>query len=624
MIRAALAWLLATALVVAGASASAGVEGKDSETIHIRDARIFDATGAETRRADVLIRGDRIVEIGPRIRSPQGASVVDAAGRTLIPGLHDLHTHLRSSAYGAPEDMAKAWAGYLVNGVTTVNDYSVSAEMLEPIRKLTTGPDAIWAPHLNLAIRAGVPGGHGTEYGWGDFFTMKATTPRAAHLIMDRALPYRPDVVKVFADGWRYDRGPDLNSMNTPTLAAIVEDAHAAGVRVVTHTVTLEGAKVAAAAGVDAVVHGIGDTLADEELIALMRENGTAYVPTMVVYEPDDLRSLSAREETVLSSPELAREAARAARGNRTVAPLVTRRWNALTANLRTMHDAGIPIGIGTDAGIGGVYHGSSAIREIGWMVELGLSPAEALIAATRDSARIMGQADSHGTIEVGKRADLVLVDGRPDRDIADLWRIARVWKAGREVPLAQLRAERDGGAMTQLPTMRMTGPILTAARPGGRTDLDTLPVDSTDAGGDHSDIAFVHRHGPDGERPIFSLASFGATPRPFAQLVLPLTKGAVLPADASAFSGIAFTARGAGIYRLRLESYGLSGSDWFRSEFEADDQSRRICLPFRAFVTDSGDDIRLDLTRLRALRFELTGEPGERGWLELADVRFC
>ena len=612
-----LAALAALAVAFGGLPASAQ---QDRATL-IRNARIFDATGAPAYTGDVLIHDGVIAEIAPRIRRPRGAVVVEAKGRTLIPGLHDLHTHLRSPAYSAPEDMAKAWAGYLVNGVTTVNDYSLSAEMLEPIRAITSGPDAIWAPHLNLAIRAGVPGGHGTEYGWGDFFTMKAASPRAGHIAMARALPYRPDVVKVFADGWRYDRGPDLNSMNVGTLAAIVADAHARGIPVVTHTVTLEGAKVAAAAGVDAVVHGIGDFRVDDEAIALMRDRGTSYVSTLVVYEPGDIRTMTDGEESVLSSPELAREAARAARGNRVVEPEVTARWEVLKANLRAMHAANIPIGVGTDAGIGGVYHGSSALREIGWLVELGLTPAEALIAATRTSAEIMGQGNRHGTIAVGMRADLVLVDGRPDEDIADLWKIARVWKAGSEVPLEKLRARRSDPAMTPLPTVAMTGPIMTGAREDGRTDLDTLPVDSTDAGSDHSDIAFVHRHGPDGTRPIFSLASFGASARPSAQLVLPLTKGAVLPADASRFRGIAFKARGAGTYRLRLESYGLDGSDWFQEEFEAGSDMREIRLPFSAF-TSSGD-ARLDLARLRALRFELTGEPGGRGWLELDHVRF-
>jgi hypothetical protein len=117
--------------------------------------------------------------------------VIDARGLTLIPGLHDLHTHLRSPAFSAPDDLGKAYAGYLLSGVTTANDFSVSGEMLAPIREMT-GSGKVAAPNLELAIRLGVPGGHGTEFGWGNFFTMKAATPRAAHVAMAKGAALSP------------------------------------------------------------------------------------------------------------------------------------------------------------------------------------------------------------------------------------------------------------------------------------------------------------------------------------------------------------------------------------------------------------------------------------------------
>ncbi|MXO61439.1 amidohydrolase family protein [Qipengyuania oceanensis] len=615
-----LAALAALLMLVVGNQLAAARTGHEPETL-IRNARIFDATGAAAYRGDVLVREGRIAAVGPRLKKPRGARVVDARGMTLIPGLHDLHTHLRSTGARGPEDLGKSYAGHLLRGVTTVNDYSVSGEMLAPIRAMTRQPGGLWAPRLNLAIRTGVPGGHGTEYGWGDFFTLKATTPRAARLALGRALPYKPDVIKVFADGWRYDRDPDLNSMNRETLAAIVDEAHAKGVPVVTHTVTLDGAKLAARAGVDAIVHGIGDEPVDDELVALMKASGTAYVATMVVYEPQQDREFSEGEWASFAPAERARELARLAAPIARVPEYEARRWEILQANLRRLNAEGVAIGIGTDAGIGGVYQGSSAIREITWLTRLGFTPAEAIVAATRTSAAIMYQEERQGTIETGKRADLVLIDGRPDENIEDLWKVARVWVEGREVPLPRLRKIAEDPGITPLPVVAMTGPIWSGTRADGRTDLDTLPVDASDSGADHSRLEMVPQTSrDDGARRIFTVASFGARSRPFAQLVLPLTQGGVYRADAGAFAGIAFKARGQGNYRLLIETHGASGGQ--AAEFAASDDAREIRLPFSQFAGSRAGPA-LDPTNLRALRFELAGEPGGSHWLELGDVRF-
>lgn len=611
----------AVAALIALVSTSVVAAPDAAPSLLIRNARVFDGTGAPAVMESVLIKGDRIVGVGRDLKAPKDAQIVDAQGMTLLPGLHDLHTHLRSPAYDAPEDLGKAYAGYLLRGITTVNDYSVSGEMIGPIRAMTQQPGGIWAPNLNQAVRMGVPGGHGTEYGWGNFFTMETPTPRAAHLAMAKALPYRPDVIKVFTDGWRYGRNPDLNSMTEPALAAIVTDAHKVGIPVVTHTVTLQGAKVAAGAGVDSVVHGVGDALVDDELIAKMKANDTAYVPTMVVYEPQEDRTFSKGEWASLSPPEQAREKARMAKPLAKVEATNSKRWAILKENIGRVRVAGIPIGIGTDAGIGGVYHGPGAIREIVWLTKLGFTPADALVAATRTSAQIMGQDDRHGTIAPGMRADIVLVAGKPDEAIEDIWNVRRVWVAGREAPMEDLRKRIASPQPTPMPVVLMTGPIDSGKRADGRTDLDTLPVESTDAGIDQSHIA-VARPGPETmpERPLFMVAQMGAAPRPFAQLVLPLTRGGIAVADARRFTGVVFTARGAGDYDLWLEGYG--SDEWFRKAFKAGATSTEIRMPFEAFTNGKAGAV-LDKAALRALRFELSGKPGGKAWLELANVRF-
>ena len=611
---------LATILAVALGMSAASAEMPRATLIH--GARVFDGTGAPAVLEDVLIVGDTIVAVGRNLKRPRATQVIDARGMTLIPGLHDLHTHLRAPAVDAPDDLGKAYAAYLLAGVTTVNDYSLSGEMIAPIRAMTKpgGPNApIAAPHLEMAVRIGVPGGHGTEFGWGDFFTLQVSTPRAAHRAMKQALAYRPDVIKVFADGWRYGRDPDLNSIDEDTLAAIVADAHAAGIPVITHTVTLKEAKIAALAGIDSVGHGVGDAPIDAELIALMKKNHMAYIATLATFEPQEDRTFLPAEYASLRPAERAREDARMAKPPAPIEAYDAKRWAIMQGNIRALKAAGIRIGIGTDAGIEGTYHGASTIREIRWLTMLGFTPVEALVAATSTSAGIMGLDKIEGTIRPGMRADLVLVAGKPDGNIADLYNVRHVWVAGREQDLIALKKLADGTAPTPMPVTAMPGPIDTGARSDGRTDLDTLPVESTEAGTDHSRLQYVRPTDPRAGRKLFLTARMGARAQPFAQLIVPLTPGAVTLADASAFTGVAFDARGSGRYSLAFDSYGLQPDDWFHVDFAADETVKEVRVPFSAL---SGNGA-FDPKSLRALLIRLKGDPGATTWLEIGNLRF-
>ncbi|WP_448663360.1 amidohydrolase family protein [Sphingomonas sp. CJ20] len=405
----------------------------EPETL-IRGARVFDGSGSPARVRDVLVRGDRIAKVGTRLKAPAGATVIDGTGKTLLPGLHDLHIHTPSEAFASPAALSATYRPYLAHGITSVNEFSVSGPMLAGIRALEATGAA--APHLMLAIRLGVPHGHGTESAFTNGITLQVTTPAEAHAAMAQALPYRPNLIKVFADGWRYGRDADRPSIDEPTLAAIVADAHRAGIPVMTHTVTLEGAKIAARAGVDSLAHGVGDAPVDAELIRLMRRHHTAYVATLAVYEPQSDRAFLPQEWAMLDPAALAREQARLAKPIVPPGALEARRWAIMRDNIRTLKAAGIRIGIGTDTGIPGVYRGSAALREIRLLVQLGWTPAQALRAATSDSARILSRHPDHGRIARGQRADLVLIDGQPDARIEDLYRVARVWVSGRDVAL--------------------------------------------------------------------------------------------------------------------------------------------------------------------------------------------
>ncbi|MBV9085796.1 MAG: amidohydrolase family protein, partial [Acidobacteriaceae bacterium] len=208
----------------------------EPNVIAIRGARVIDGTGAPARNATVLITGSRISAVGSDIAIPNGAHIIDGSGKTLLPGFFDLHTHVSASAVsGVSPDWCKNLKAYLACGVTTLNDFSAYGEMFAPMRRLLES-GTVEGPRVNLAARLSTPAGHGTEGGWGDFFTLLASTPEEAHSDMKTVLAYKPDVIKVFTDGWRYGAAPDLTSMNLETLAAIVDDAHKAGLKVFTHT----------------------------------------------------------------------------------------------------------------------------------------------------------------------------------------------------------------------------------------------------------------------------------------------------------------------------------------------------------------------------------------------------
>jgi hypothetical protein len=145
--------------------------------------------------------------------------------------------------------------------------------------------------------------------------------------------------------------------------------------------------------------------------------------------------------------------------------------------------------------------------------------------------------------------------------------------------------------------------------------------VESTESGADHSRLEFV-RPDEGAAKRLFLVARMGSAPRPFAQLILPLTPGAIQLADARGFTGVAFDARGTGKYNLLFDSYAIGERDWFEAPFTAGAAAQEIRIPFSAFRSKDAD-AKLDLARLRALIVQLDGEPGGTAWLELGKVRF-
>lgn len=577
----------------------------------ITGAMVVDGTGSGPRALTVLVQGERIMAVGAA-DIPAGAKVVDARGYTLIPGLFDLHTHLSTAnAGGISADWSKHLAAYLLCGVTTVADLGSYGEQFAPRRELLTSGQ-VQGPNVAMAYRLTTPGGHGAEAGRPDIFSLEVVSPEDAKAAVKRAAAYKPDLIKIFTDGWRYGRGVDMTSMDVATLKAAVEEAHAHHLPVITHTVTLARAKDLARAGVDLQGHAIQDLPVDEELISLFKQSGIIYTPTMAIYEPRDRDMLSPILAALIEPAAMKLITPPLTPGEGTTQR--SARFDVLKANVTALHRAGIPIAVGTDAGgaISTTFHGWATWRELELLVSAGLTPIEAIKAATSTSARGLKVDADRGTIAPGKRADLVLVKGEPFRDIREIQKVERVWRSGREMDLAALKA------LIALPGMAPLTAVKAPVKPMGHWE------NQTDSGHDHTKMLFTAT--TDGARhPVTLVARMSEKAHPRAVLRLPLQPGNVVPVDASGFKGVRFDVRGDGKYTLVTPTRGVRDSRYYQAEFKADGKWHTVKVPFTSLQQrgESKTPVAWTGKDLLSLEFETERPAGQGAWLEVDKVEF-
>jgi len=591
------------------------------QPIAITGAMVVDGTGAEARKLTVLVRDGKIAAVGPDLAIPANARLINAAGKTLVPGFFDVHTHLPySGGANLTGDWPKNLKAYLYCGVTSVVDFGTYGEMFEPMRRLL-GNGVVVGPHIQFAARMTTPGGHGAEAGWGDFFSIEVSTAREAAAKAKKLMVYKPDAIKVFTDGWRYDMSPELSSMEPETLAAIVEEAHKAGIPVLTHTVTLERAKIAAQSGVDVVAHGIGNAPADSAVAALMKQKGTTYAPTLAVYEPRPRNQMPPLLELVLE-PAMRRIVKQTTAARNSAQHL--KRWEILKQSVAAMRDARVPIATGTDAGVTGTYHGWSTLHELELLVDSGLTALQAITATTGASARAVKVARERGMIAPGMTADLVLLGGEPLRDIRDIEKIERVFLNGRELDRAQLAREIANPALTPIPARKAVSLVDDMEGADGHTQLGTLRVDSYDSGSDHSKVLFTRTLRKPGDHALLIQAKMSEKVRPYARLELPLSPGAVEFVDASDFQGVRFEARGDGEYSLMVSVRAARDRSAFSSRFTASSAWTEMQIPFSALrQPPSPEQVKWTARDLLLLSFEIARPAGGEGWLEIDNVRF-
>jgi len=567
------------------------------EVVAIVGATVFDATGAAPRLANVVIRDGRIAAVGPGVKAPRGARVIDARGQALLPGFYDLHTHWTPS--GLPGATPQIAAAYVAAGVTTVSDFNAAPESFATRRRWLSG---LVAPHVNFAARMSTPGGHGAD--WADTNTTKwVNTPEAARAAVRVIAGYKPDLIKAFTDGWRYGVAPDNTSMDEWTLAALVDEAHKNDLKVFTHTVTVDRGEAAARAKVDVITHSLQDRPLEAGEAAAIKAGGTADTPTLAVYEPT-----KAGAPKDMDDPKVKQS---------------FQKFDYALANAKALHDAGVVVALGTDAGMPGTPHGVSTLHEMELLVRAGLTPSEALIAGTALSAQVIGQLGDRGTIEPGKRADLVLIKGEPWKAIADVRKTDRVFIDGRLV-FGPGAPPMTANLATTMPAVPARALIDDFERLDGRSSLDTLRNDDPDGGLDRTvEISQVIARGTEGHA-LSIAARMAMKARPTAGVIIPLTPGSIQPVDARAFKGVRFEARGDGDYALGVTT---TAGRW-SAPFSAGPAWKTVELPFSALkgLTWRGEkDDKATWSGADLTEVEFMGgrQGGAKLWLEIDNVVF-
>lgn len=385
-------------------------------TLAFEDVRVFDGERF-IERATVLVDDGTIVAIGPDLAVPAGAERIGGGAATLLPGLFDAHTHVQ-----AAEDLEQA----LVFGVTTEIDMFTLPELASELREQQARGAADGRADLRSAgILVTATGGHGTEYG---VPIPTLDSPTAAAAFIDARLAEGSEFIKlVYDDGSGF--GAHLPTLDRETLGAAIEAAHRRQVLAVVHVSSQHEAIEAIEAGADGLAHLFIDEPPSDAFIAAAERHGIFVTDTLAVLASicDGTRGAALAED-----PRLAPWIGPAKRRGLAPALPTTRRPGcepALRGTLR-LHEAGVRVLASTDAPNPGTAHGVSLHDELALLVRAGLSPAAALRAATADPADVFGFED-RGRIAVGKRADLVLVDGDPRLDITTTRAIHGVWKHG-------------------------------------------------------------------------------------------------------------------------------------------------------------------------------------------------
>ena len=415
----ALVWPVLALLVGCGAP-PAETQPDASDAIAYEGGRLIVGDGTVVENGTLVVEGDRLVSVGSAdsVDVPAGAARVDLTGRTVMPAIVDTHVHLRRTRDELVEDLQrKAYWG--VGAVMSLGQdggdlaFQVRDEVMPGAARFRTAGRGITRPEPG---RTDIP-----------FWISTEEEARAA---VQELAAEQVDLVKIWVD----DRNGQYDKMTPELYGAVIDEAHQNGLRVTAHIFTLEDAKGLLRAGIDAFAHGIRDMDVDDEAIELFKERpNVVLVPNLP--GPGMAADLSWLSSTI-PPDQLAGMQERSVDR-----PEAQERFGIQARNLNRLSAEGVTIAFGTDGGAGWSPH-----AEMEDMVRTGMSPADVLVAATRNSAELLAL-DDLGTLAAGKSADFVVLEANPLDDITNTRGIVDVYLRGEAVDRAGLSSAWLGAA---------------------------------------------------------------------------------------------------------------------------------------------------------------------------------
>ena len=405
----------------------AAAQAPGQKTVVIKAGKLLDVkTGKTLTNQTIVIQGDKIASVNSNAQAPAGATVIDLPNATVLPGLIDAHTHItfnpsfgyQTLGISVPREAlngAKNAKVTLEAGITTIRNVGARGYTDVALRDAINAGDVPGPRMLVSGPALSITGGHCDQNLLPfDFHASSEGAADGIEAVQHKTreiIKYGADVIKICATGGVLSKGDDPNASQytLEEMKAIVADAHRLGRKVAAHAHGAQGVIWASEAGVDSVEHG---HLMNDEAIATLKKNGTYLVPTL--YLVDWQRENAAQANL----PEYAKKKME----------MVSQMGQM---NAKKAIAAGVKIGMGTDAAV--YPHGLNA-HELAVYVRLGMSPLQAIQTATINDADLLGWSDKIGTLEPGKFADIIAVDGDPLQDVTTLQNVKFVMKGGEVV----------------------------------------------------------------------------------------------------------------------------------------------------------------------------------------------